>query len=212
MGQPKPKGLLINLKRSAPLHAVEEGQPAGKVVDAELLLHKTFEVDEKAGMELLFRQYYGLLCSHAVRYVSSRAVAEDLVSDIFFEFQSKRLQTIINISYRAYLFTSVRNRAYDYIKKEMHSGTLVIENAMGVATQNSDQPDSITQFEELHRLIENTINCMPLKRKQVYVMHRFEGKKCQEIADELHLSQRTIETHIYKAIRQIQFALKEHWL
>ena len=45
---------------------------------------------------------------------------------------------------------------------------------------------------------------MPLKRRQIYVMHRFEGKKYQEIADELTLSLRTVEAHVYQAMRQIR--------
>ncbi|GHN01075.1 RNA polymerase sigma-70 factor [Cytophagales bacterium WSM2-2] len=190
----------------------EENLHAGHVIDVEALIRKTFEEDAHSGMEMIFRHYYGVLCSHAVRYVSSKALAEDIVSDILFEFQSKGLNSTITTSYRAYLFTSVRNRAYDILKKEMRHGNTVIENAMSVAAQHSEQPDSITQFEELHHLIESTINAMPLKRKQVYLMHRFEGKKSREIADELKLSQRTIEAHIHKAIWQVQAALKQHWL
>ena len=183
-----------------------------KIIDVEALIRKTFEEDAKAGMEMIFRNYHSLLCSHAVRYVSSREIAEDIVSDILFEFQSKRVYNLVTTSYRAYLFISVRNRAYDYVKKEMSRGNTVIENAMSIAGQHSEQPDSITQFDELHHLIEQTINSMPLKRKQVYVMHRFESKKSKEIAEEMNISQRTIEAHLYMAIKQIQAALKEHWL
>ena len=43
-------------------------------------------------------------------------------------------------------------------------------------------------------------------------MHRFEGKKYQEIANELNLSLRTIEAHLYQAIRQIRTSLKDKWL
>ena len=184
----------------------------GKVVEAEALIRKTFEADPQAGIEMVYRHYYQVLCSHAVRYVGSKAVAEDLVSDILFEFNSKHLYNSISTSYRAYLFTSVRNRAYDYVREEMRHGNTMIENAMSVSVKHFEQPDSITQFEELHHLIENTINAMPLKRKQVYVMHRYEGKKSKEIAEELNLSPRTIEAHIYKAITQVHAALKEHWL
>ncbi len=183
-----------------------------KVIDIDAIIRKTFEEDPNAGIEMIFRQYYGLLCSHAVRYVSSRAVAEDIVSDILFEFQSKCVYNLVTTSYRAYLFSSVRNRAYDYVRKELNRGNTVIENAMAVSIQHSEHPDSITQFDELHHLIERTINAMPLKRKQVYVMHRFESKKSKEIAEEMKLSQRTVEAHIYMAIKQIQAALKEHWL
>jgi len=185
---------------------------SAKVIDVEAIIRKTFEVDSQAGMEMIFRHYYSLLCSHAVRYVSSRAVAEDIVSDILFEFQSRAVYNLVTTSYRAYLFISVRNRAYDYVKKEMSRGNTVIENAMTVQGQQCEQPDSITQYDELHHLIERTINAMPLKRKQVYVMHRFESKKSKEIAEEMKLSQRTIEAHLYMAIKQIQVALKEHWL
>jgi len=185
---------------------------SSKTIDAETLIRKTFQEDTKAGMEMIFRNYHSLLCSHAVRYVSSRQVAEDIVSDILFEFQSRSVYNLVTTSYRAYLFTSVRNRAYDYVKKEMNRGNTGIDNAMSVAGQHSEQPDSITQFDELHHLIERTINSMPLKRKQVYVMHRFESKKSKEIAEEMKISQRTIEAHIYMAIKQIQAALKEHWL
>ncbi len=186
--------------------------PAGQVVDAEVMIRRTFAADEHAGMEMIFRQYYSVLCSHAIRYVSSKAIAEDIVSDILFEFQAKGLATSITTSYRAYLFTSVRNRAYDHLKREMRQANTVMENAMSIAVNQSEQPDSITQFEELHNLIEDTIKSMPLKRKQVYIMHRFEGKKSKEIADELKLSQRTIETHLYNAIGQVHAALKQHWL
>jgi len=183
-----------------------------QVIDVEAMIRKTFAEDVHAGMAMIFRQYYSVLCSHAIRYVASKAIAEDIVSDILFEFQSKGLAAGISTSYRAYLFTSVRNRAYDYLKKEMRHGNTAMEEAMSVAAQHAEQPDSITQFEELHNLIESTINAMPLKRKQVYLMHRFEGKKSKEIAGELKLSQRTIEAHIYKAIWQVHAALKQHWL
>ncbi|MBD2751261.1 RNA polymerase sigma-70 factor [Spirosoma validum] len=179
-------------------------------LDTELFIRKTFEQDVDAGISLLFRQYYTLLCSHAVRYVSSKAVAEDIVSDIFYEFHSElRFQTITS-SYRAYLFTAVRNRAFDYIRAEMRQSTS-LDHAEFVPAHSTQSPDSITQYEELYHDVEDAINAMPLKRRQIYVMHRFEGKKYQEIADELNLSLRTVESHLYQAIHQIRNALKNKW-
>ncbi|QHV96851.1 RNA polymerase sigma-70 factor [Spirosoma endbachense] len=179
--------------------------------DNELFLRKTFEQNADAGISLLFRQYYALLCSHAIRYVSSKAIAEDIVSDIFYEFHADLRYQSITTSYRAYLFTAVRNRAFDHVRAEMRH-TTSLDKADSIAAHITQSPDSITQYEELYHDVENAINAMPLKRRQIYVMHRFEGKKYQEIADELHLSLRTIEAHIYQAMRQIQNTLKGKWL
>lgn len=180
-------------------------------LDTELFLRKTFEEDVDAGISLLFRQYYVMLCSHAVRYVSSKAVAEDIVSDIFYEFQVGKRYITTTTSFRAYLFTMVRNRAFDYVRDEMKH-TTSLEKADFVHAHSTLSPDSITQYEDLYHDVENAINSMPLKRRQIYVMHRFEGKKYQEIAEELNLSLRTIEAHVYQGMRQIQGILKAKWL
>lgn len=181
------------------------------ILDPELMIRRAFETDADSGIALLFQQYYPLLCNHAVRYVSSKAIAEDIVSDIFYEFHSRHLYRTITTSFRAFLFTSVRHRAFDYVRSEMKRSTS-LENATHLSIASTQEPDAITQYEELYHDVENAINNMPLKRRQVYVMHRFEGKKYQDIADELDLSLRTIESHLYQAIRQIRKALQEKWL
>ncbi len=180
-------------------------------VDTELFLRKTFEQDASAGISLLFRQYYTLLCSHAVRYVSSKAIAEDIVSDIFYEFQVDLRYKTVTSSFRAYLFTMVRNRAFDYVRSEMRQ-TVALEKVEAIPAHSTQRPDSITQYEELYQDVENAINAMPLKRRQIYVMHRFEDRKAYEIAAELGVSPRTIEAHLYQAMRQIQTSLKAKWL
>ena len=179
--------------------------------DTELFLRRAFQEGAENGMSLLFRFYYAILCSHAVRYVSSKAIAEDIVSDIFYEFQADLRYQTITTSFRAYLFTAVRNRAFDYVRAEMRH-TASLDNAESIPASGSQNPDSITQYEELYHDVENAINAMPLKRRQIYVMHRFEGKKYQDIAIELNLSLRTIEAHLFQAMRQIRNALRDKWL
>lgn len=183
----------------------------GRVLDAEFLIRRAFETDPESGMALLFQHYYGPLCSHAVRFVASKAIAEDLVSDVYYEFQVGRLHQVVTTSFRAFLFTVVRNRAFDYVKAEMQRSTS-LDWAESLPLNADQQPDSLTQFEELYHDVERAINALTLKQRQVYVMHRFEGKKYAEIAAELGLSARTVEVHMYKAIHAIRGFLAGKWL
>jgi len=194
-------------------HIHQEGKRLVKptVLDSELMIRRAFETDADTGIAMLFQQYYPMLCSHAVRYVSSKAIAEDIVSDIFYEFHSRHLYKTVTTSFRAFLFTSVRHRAFDYVRNEMQRNTS-LDNASHLSISSTQEPDSIIQYEELYHDLEKAINDMPLKRRQIYVMHRFEGKKYQEIATELDLSLRTIESHLYQAIRQIRKTLQDKWL
>lgn len=179
--------------------------------ESEMLLKKAFQTDANEGITLLFRWYYKPLCSHAIRYVSSKEIAEDIVSDIFYKFHSEHLYQGIDTSFRAYLFTAVRYRSFDYVRAEMKRNTS-IQYADYVALQPDEQPDHITQYEELSQDVENAINTLPIKRRKIYIMHRFEGKKYQEIASELNLSLRTVEAQMYQALHQVRKIIKAKWL
>ncbi|MEZ4905265.1 MAG: RNA polymerase sigma-70 factor [Spirosomataceae bacterium] len=208
------RSMQLDEDNKAPLfhiHKENNRSIAPAVFDPELMIRRAFETDADTGIAMLFQQYYSMLCSHAVRYVSSKAIAEDIVSDIFFEFHSRHLYNTITTSFRAFLFTSVRHRAFDYVRNEMKRNTS-LENATHLSVSATQEPDAIIQYEELYHDLEKAINEMPLKRRQIYVMHRFEGKKYQEIATELNLSLRTIEAHLYQALKQIRKTLQDKWL
>lgn len=199
-------------------HAGEPFLPGGRAhtgklpADSELFIRKAFEEDPEAGVILLFRGYYLKLCSHAARFVSSREIAEDIVSDIFLEFQLKNLHTVITTSYRAYLYTAVRNRAFDYLRSELLRSNPLDEQSREIPASVAFDPESITQFEELYHDVENAVQSLPLKRRQVYLKHRFEGKKYIEIAEELGIPIRSVETLSYQATQEVRRILRGKWL
>lgn len=180
-------------------------------IDSEFPIRQAFKNDSNLGITLLFRVYYSQLCSHALRFVSSKAIAEDLVSDIFYEFHSQSLYHNIKTSYRSYLYSSIRNRAFDYVRKEMKRHTS-LDSAAFISISETLQPDSITHYDDFYRDVQKTIDSMPIKRRQIYLMNRFEGKKIQTIADELNISNRTVEAHLYQAFKFLKNALREKWL
>jgi RNA polymerase sigma-70 factor (family 1) len=179
--------------------------------ESELIIRNALESDTAKGIELLFRWYYVPLCSHAVRYVSSREIAEDIVSDVFYQFHSEETFRKVETSFRAYLFTSVRYRAFDYVRAEMRRSTS-LQQAEYMPIGEDQQPDNLTQFEDLYHDVLRAIHDLPVKRREIYMKHRFEGKKYQEIAKEMDLSLRTVETHMYQAIHQVRKFLSNRWL
>ena len=179
--------------------------------DKEFFIRKAFEQDSVKGYELLFRQYYSPLCSHAVRFVYNREVAEDLVAEVFYTFWKKKLHEQITTSFRAYLFTSVRNKSLTYIKWEFdkEKSEELEENDKASSTL---EPDEVMEFDELYLHIEKTINLLPPQCQKVFLMSRFEGKSYKEIAEKLNVSGKAVEAHISKALITLRKALQNYWL
>ncbi|GLU52150.1 hypothetical protein Dfri01_16110 [Dyadobacter frigoris] len=179
------------------------------VTDDEMLLRGQFDLDPEKGCELLFRRYYVNLCNHAIRFVHSREVAEDIVSEIFTVFWQNQIFKQVNTSYRAYLYQSVRNRSFNYLKGQMkfsHAAEDFIQ------TSNSPNPDEALQYTELHQKIENIIRDLPPQCRRAYLLKRVEGKKYSEIAEELKISSKAVEALVSRALVRLRKELSAHWI
>ncbi|GAB4046004.1 RNA polymerase sigma-70 factor [Spirosoma litoris] len=168
--------------------------------DDELLIRRAFQMDAYQGCDLLFRRYYQPLCSHAVRFVYDKNLAEDIVADLFQTFWQKRLYERIDYSYRAYLYRAVRQNCLLYLQREagqtISTEQVILLDSFIGATSPVDQ----IQFDELNERIEAVMNALSPAVRRVFLLSRFEGRKNQEIADELHISLKTVEAHVTKAL------------
>lgn len=179
-----------------------------RIIDAEVLLKQTFDADPRQGCALLFRLYYAPLCSHVIRFVYSKQVAEDIVAEVFCKFWDGRIFQKINTSYRAYLFKCARHSAYDYVKFKLAKNS---PDERPRADHGASDPCEILQYDELYQLLDQTINGLPQQCKKVFVLSRMENKRYQDIAEELDISVKAIEAHISKALRILRKKVNHDW-
>jgi RNA polymerase sigma-70 factor (family 1) len=179
--------------------------------DDEQLIRLAFARDPVAGCELLFRRYFAPLRNHAVRFVYSREIAEDLVSDVFCTFWDNRLYEQITTSYRSYLFKAVRNRAYNYVLWELKKDSNGSDEGL-VLPDSSPGPEATLLLDELRLRLDQRVQDLPNQCRKVFLLSRIEGKSYREIAEELNLSVRTVEVHIRKALAAIRQMLDKEWM
>ncbi len=203
-GSPQPESHVNALKTDS------QPQRPAPGTDKEFFIRQAFEKNAAAGYELLFRLYYSTLCSHAVRFVYTKEAAEDLVADVFYTFWKKESFRHISSSYRAYLFTAVRHKCFNYLRWELarESGESLEESA---ALSSLPQPDHVMEYDELCSRLERTIESLPPQCRRVFLMNRFEGKNYTEIAENMGVSIKAIEAHISKALSIFRKALLSHY-
>ena len=191
-------------KQEPELHVVSQSERSTTILDNEHFVRVAFSESARQGVESLFRLYYAPLCSHALRFVYRQEVAEDIVSDVFFQFWKTADYTTIQHTYRAYLYAAVRHRAYNYFRDEL-TGTRVPLSLDAVSLTESDEsPQTLIEYDETVQRIENIIHELPAQCQRVFLMSRFENRKNQEIADELGVALKTVEAHISRALRQLR--------
>lgn len=201
--------------RNQKIALFEEGTNAVKLISDEYLIQQEFIKSPTKGFELLFRKYYQNLCNQAIRFVYAKQVAEDIVSEVFAQFWQKSIFNDIKTSYRSYLYTAVRNRAYNYIKHELNKTAREPNSLESIPISNTKssllKPDEILQLQELTTKIDRVIQKLPKQSRKAFQLHRLEGKKYSEIAKELDITVSAVERLISRALSKLKEQLKTEW-
>ena len=187
-----------------------------KTVSDEYFIEKSFLTSPKLGFDLLFRKYYINLCNHAIRFVYSKELAEDIVAEVFTNFWQNKVYENINTSYRSYLYTAVRFRSYNAIKLEINRNKSFEEESIDFKVyENSNsalQPDQILLFNELTKKLDFAIQNLPQQAKKAFQLNRLEGKKYAEVAIELQITVSAVERLISRSLSKLREELKSQWI
>ena len=186
-----------------------ESEP--RVISEEEFLRTLFSQDPRRGCEALFQRYYETLCNHAIRFVYSKDIAEEIVAEVFANFWQSQAFEQITASYRAYLYKAVRYRAYNYIRFELNR-TGPIELAGNLAGEAVLKPDEVLCYNELIRKIDTSIQALPPQCRRAFQLNRLEGRKYAEVAAELQISISAVERLIGRALTRLRADLKDEWL
>ena len=171
----------------------------------EKILFLLREGDEYA-YELVFRRYYISLCGFATRFVQQPEIAEEIVQHTFLKLWEKRQELHISVSLKSYLFRAVYNRCHNHLAHLKVKNTY-LQFAQNTAAQHRNSPDSIINnltYKELDEKITGAIERLPEHCRIIFKMSRFDGMKYSEIAAALHLSVKTVETQISRALYRMR--------
>lgn len=156
-------------------------------------------------IEELFLHYYRPLCLYALRFLDDIDKAEDIVQDCFVKLLESQ-----NLSQRL-LFTTVRNRCIDELRRLNLQPAII---SLDTTTENftthspsgerwdeaSPNEEGWDEAFEAARLW-TAIDALPDRCREVFLMSKRDGMTYREIAEELDISERTVEHQISKALR-----------
>lgn len=167
--------------------------------------------------QTLFRKYYPSLIFYATRLVGEED-AEDVVQDVFVELWRRQESIEIGDQIQAFLYRAVYTRALNVLKhRNVESGYCAAMEEINQRRAEFYQPDNnevIRRIEdrELRKEIHDAINELPDKCKEVFKLSYLHDMKNKEIADALGVSLRTVEAHMYKALKYLRNRLNPLWI
>lgn len=170
--------------------------------DNELL--DLLKEDQQQALSALYYRYWDKLLVVAGNRLDNPEVAEECVQDVFFSLWQRRNDLNLKYSLATYLAVAVKYQVIKQLDKQYR-----LQDRKDKSLYVSEEPytssaDEYLLEKELMKRIEAAVNRLPEKCRIVFKLSREQGMTNKQIASDLDISEKTVEAHLSKAIKDLR--------
>ena len=149
-----------------------------------------------------YKEYYPSVCSYIYYRINNWETAKDLSQDVFLRLMDYN-QMLRPDTVKYFIFTIARNLLNDYLRRYYKKQEIdsYIYDTMSTSTNETEEK---IIGDDLMTMERTRLAAMPEQRRLIYTLSRFENKTSPEIANELNLSCRTVENHLFLGRREMR--------
>lgn len=183
----------------------------------QFILEQLKNGDEHA-FRYVYDKHYALLCRYACQLLRDASLAEEIVDDAIFYLWEHRADIEIENSVRAYLMRAVHNHCLNELNALKRQNELPLSSYLSeknleflesVFVENK-HPLGLLLEQELESKLLKSIEALPAECRTVFKKNRFEQKKYEDIAAELHISINTVKYHIKNALSLLRKSMEPY--
>lgn len=168
--------------------------------DADIL--KDIAAGSSKAFRALYSQWEPTLSSFIYQVTRSKVITAEIVQDVFLKIWMTRESLVEVKDFKAYLFVISKNRAINALKKSLADLERMKKYASEVPFNEQPVEDDDAQ---LHfSLIDEAIDQLSPRQKEIFLLHRHERYSYREIAEQLGIGKESVKTHLSLAIKSIK--------
>ncbi len=164
-----------------------------------------------SAFNLIFEFYHQKVYNFCRQLLRKQEDAEEVTQEVFIALWQNREKMTIDTKLTTYIYSIARNQIYNIYRKSLY-----IQTYIEYLNANEKKPKLFTEddvlYNELNRFLNETIENLPPKRKEVFKLSRFDGLTYKEIAERMKISENTVDVQIRKALGFLRNAIENHYV
>ena len=157
-------------------------------------------------LSFLFERYHLALFNFLLRSTGSRDLSEDLVQEVFLRILKYRHTFRPDSQFSAWMYHVARNAQIDHFRKLKHADQVSHDSEEDVFSEIASPgltPEEQLAKRQETRLVRKALSQLPLERREVLILSRYQGLKYEEIATILGCEVGTVKGRVFRAIREL---------
>lgn len=158
---------------------------------------------EHAAFEEIYNRYYNLLLNFAIRRHGELTEVEDALQDVFLNLWTYHSEFTLKTSLLSYLIRATTNRIINLARNKKVKDRYV-ESLASYLKVSAESADNRIRESMMQELIAREIDALPPRMKSVFLLRQTRYLSNRQIAEELDISEQTVETHMKKALKVLR--------
>lgn len=148
----------------------------------------------------IYERYCRRLYGFVLRYIKVEADADGIVQEVFINIWKSRNKLDAYTSFESFLFTIAYNTTISLLRKRANEKKY-LEHLKSIQ-QIQKAPDLIDEIllKELNEQVQNLLNELTPRQKEIFQLSREEGLTHDEIAKKLNISLNTVKKHMANSL------------
>lgn len=164
----------------------------------------------RSSFEYLYTVWSGKLYNFVMKISHGDSyLAEEMVQTVFLKVWKNREQLDPKLSFGAYLCTIAKNLLTNHYQHKMMEILYIEQQIDHPGTPYARGTDEVVEYHLLEEFVDSLIQQMPEGRQRIYKLSRQSHLSNREIADQLQISENTVESQLTKAISFLRKRLKD---
>lgn len=185
---------MLKLMKNSPDYTIDK---------ATLLLLKQGNME---AFETIYWKYGAWVYNFIHSLLHDKLLAEDLTQTVFLKLWERRAAIDADKKLDPYLFTIARHLVYKETESRLTKESYLNDFQY---TDKDERTEAKIETDSLQEYINSIVEQLPPERRRIYKLSRIEHLSNKEIASHLSISEKTVETQIYRALRFLKKKLSE---
>jgi len=166
-------------------------------------LLEQFMAGKRSAFEYIYMEYSPKVYRFALRYMMNSNDVEDIVQDVFIRLWDARMSINPALNFDNYLFTITRNLIFNRYREQINE-VYFQDNVLASLEKEYYMLEDEIITQDLSQDIDKIVDQLPPKQQEVFNLSRRQMFTYKEISAKLGISEKTVESHIYQALKTIR--------
>lgn len=165
---------------------------------------------ELSQFDMVYHQYHQAVYANICKMVGEPQMAEDLLQEVFISLWENR-QIVDLHKAGGWLFVVSYNKSMSFLKKKLRETSVFLPDTSYLATVSEEQPIDEQLFQLRLSMVEEAIDHLPPRKREVFRLCRYDGKSYDEVADMLNISVVSVKDYLKQSTQFIRQYISRHY-